>query len=965
MGNYENIKNFIIKPISHYLQSGRYRRNSRYSYYYDKLKINDKSILYECREGKSITGNVYAVLLYLLNDREYKNFKHIIVVDDESKINLYKNKFCNINIEFVQIHSKEYLKSLATCKYVINDSTFPNYFICKENQIYINLWHGTPLKHMGRDIKEDPLNTKNITRNFIQSDYMVMPNTYTTDVFKNAYYLEGIYQGNIIEEGYPRIDLTINTDKVKFKRYLREIGLEIQEEKEIILYAPTWKGSDLNKPTNDIERILKDVEYIQDNIDDTKYKVIIKVHPFLYPYIKSRNDIKGICVPDEIDTNELLSSVDILITDYSSIYFDFLVTEKPIIFYMWDKENYKNNRGLYIDECDMPGPIESNIEAVVKDIKDVVNIRKVFAEKYINAKNKFCPSDDGESTKRIVDIIFKNNINYNIKKISDEKEHILIYVGGMKNNGITSSVINLLNNIDYNKYNVSAFINDTSNKEIIGNIKKINPKCNKLFKMGVDTIKFKEMFREKYILSRGKSGLLGKLLYPKKLFKRRFSRYFGKLKFDYIIDFSGYSMYWDNILLQGQGKKIVYMHNDLMTDSNKIIDGKMIHKQNLNGVFSILDEFDELVSVSPSCRDINKSKLKKFANKNKFKYVLNSINYKKILKEKEKTIIDELKIHNNYLIINKEEEGYGTLKIEVMPICEKEENENYIEYNKILNKQQRIVQMLNEFLFSNKIDNNDDEMNTLLSIYNFMNINAIKQVNNLSCNEDQSITSTLKDMNKNNIEFNKIKDRFLNINFDNNECIVDGKKYFISKLSNNESTINITLKLLPDSSKINIINIGRLSPEKDQEKLIRSFKEVHEIYRDTVLYIVGEGPLKERLQELIRELDLEKSVLLLGQIESPFFLLDKCDCFVLSSNYEGQPMVLLEAMILGKKIIATNIEQNKYVLKDGYGKIVDNSILGLTKGIIEYIKEDITIKSFDYKQYNEQAMESFYKILHD
>ena len=194
----KSLKNFLVNPVKTYINNGEFRRNRRYAHYYEYMNLKEYTILYECREGKSMTGNAYALYNYICSDKRYSKFNHIWVVDsNEKKVKFEEeNKFKKTR--FVVIHSREYLKALASSKYLINNSTFPSYFQSKEGQIYINTWHGTPLKHMGKDIVEEPLSTRNITRNFVHADYLVMPNRYTTDIFKRAYYIDGIYEGEII-----------------------------------------------------------------------------------------------------------------------------------------------------------------------------------------------------------------------------------------------------------------------------------------------------------------------------------------------------------------------------------------------------------------------------------------------------------------------------------------------------------------------------------------------------------------------------------------------------------------------------------------------------------------------------------------------------------------------------------------------------------------------------------------------
>lgn len=1031
--NIKSLRNFIVNPIKTYIESGEFRRNRRYAHYYENMKLKKYTILYECREGKSMTGNAYAIYNYMCSEKMYNRFNHIWVVDcEEKKIKLEKENKCN-KTSFVVIHSREYLKALASSKYLINNSTFPSYFQSKKGQIYINTWHGTPLKYMGKDIIDEPLSTKNITRNFVHTDYLVMPNRYTIDIFKKAYYIDGIYEGKIIEEGYPRIDLTINTNRDKMKNKLISMGLNITLEKELILYAPTWKGSDLNRPNNDLDRIIEDINSIKSNIDQNRYDVVIKVHPFLFKYVKKIDEMKAVCIDDEIDTNMLLGAVDILITDYSSIFFDYLVTRKPILFYMWDKSVYEGSRGLYIEDKELPGPIVHTVEAVSGVINKIEDIRLSYREIYNDAINKFCKKDDGKATKRVVDAIFNIEKDYNIYSLKDEKQSMLIYLGGMKNNGITSSAINLLNNIDYSKYNVSILVSSSSDKEIVSNIEKINANAKKFIRIGRMNFKFNEAYRERYVMTKGKKGKIGNTVYPRQLFKREFERLFGKTKFDFIIDFSGYSMFWDNIILQGKAKKkIIYMHNDLLADSERIINGKKVHELNLKGVFSILDEFDSFASVSPACREINKKNLAQYADVNKFKYILNSINTERILYGSTQPM-NRLE-SEEYLICNKSNQNVNEMTIKLASVMDRQYinivslgNMNNINvhlpflkkmegmedkkvrlyiigYEKVDSKLiQSISQHINRdniivvdevnnisalLVLSDYIIYNDTSIRDYRYVYQ---LNTLKDKWNKPClvqssienrilldnnkinyiNEEFELLEHLKQFRKEKLNNNEevsidgLQDEILKVSSNGEKCIVENVEYFFAECVEQLGCKEVLVKKSPDNNNINFINIGRLSPEKDQEKLLHAFKRVNDKYKNTRLYILGEGPLYNRLQEVIGDLQLESSVYLLGQVSNPFYLLNQCDCFILSSNYEGQPMVLLEAMTLGKNIIATDIPQNRYVLQDGYGKLAENSVAGLAKEMEDFIVNGMTTREFDYNGYNEKAMESFYTILND
>src|SRR5699024_5682960 len=121
------------------------------------------------------------------------------------------------------------------------------------------------------------------------------------------------------------------------------------------------------------------------------------------------------------------------------------------------------------------------------------------------------------------------------------------------------------------------------------------------------------------------------------------------------------------------------------------------------------------------------------------------------------------------------------------------------------------------------------------------------------------------------------------------------------------------------------------------------------------LYIVGDGDLRERLMTMVQDLNLERKVFFTGQLSNPYPLLNLCDCFVLSSNHEGQPVVLFEALILGKPIIVTDIPGSRSVVEDGYGFIVNNSVHGLVGGMNRFINgKQLNEKSFDYETYRQK-----------
>ncbi|MBC6316130.1 glycosyltransferase [Listeria grandensis] len=166
-----------------------------------------------------------------------------------------------------------------------------------------------------------------------------------------------------------------------------------------------------------------------------------------------------------------------------------------------------------------------------------------------------------------------------------------------------------------------------------------------------------------------------------------------------------------------------------------------------------------------------------------------------------------------------------------------------------------------------------------------------------------------------------------------------------------------------DEGAFYFLTIGRLSPEKNQKQLIVAFADVVKKRDDARLLVIGNGELKEELAEEIVTLGLEKHAVLLGQVVNPFPILKYCDVFILPSNHEGQPMVLLEALILQKAIVATDIPGSRSILEDGYGLLIPNGVVSLAEEMLRVMDEGTPNKRFDYVAYNKRAMEMFYGML--
>ncbi|MFQ7801277.1 MAG: CDP-glycerol glycerophosphotransferase family protein [Coprobacillus cateniformis] len=243
----------------------------------------------------------------------------------------------------------------------------------------------------------------------MSSDYLISPSEFMTTIYKQAFKLDGIYQGNIIQEGQPRNDNLFNTNRNDIINKLISYGVNVDPNKKIIMYAPTWKGGDYGNPDIGLEEYFNFIDTLESNINTDEYQVLVKPHQIVYKHIKNNKNITSQFIPAIIDTNEILSVVDILVSDYSSIYFDFLATGRPILFYIPDLEEYQKYRGLYHSIDTLPGPKTKIMADIPKWINNLESVIETYKSIYHEQKTSCCQYDDGNVCGRLLDILLENN----------------------------------------------------------------------------------------------------------------------------------------------------------------------------------------------------------------------------------------------------------------------------------------------------------------------------------------------------------------------------------------------------------------------------------------------------------------------------------------------------------------------------------------------------------------------------
>lgn len=609
-----------------------------YAEYHEKEDLEQNWIMYESYAGIGMICNPYAIFKAFMEMPEFTDYIHIWVIRDVEEIALLKEEYSAYsNVIFIQFQSKAYAYFLAKAKYLINNVGYMQLVSKKEGQIYLNTWHSITVKTLGYDIPDARRVNKNVIRNLLMTDYIISPNEFMTEIFEKSFRLENLYEGKYIQEGHPRNDLVIHTDRDKIIRKLEQRGTNVDRDKKVILYAPTWSGNDTANPVMDMKKYTDLYEYLMENIDKDKYQILIKPHQIVYKHLSAEEKESGRYVSYSIDTNELLSVVDILITDYSSIYFDFLLTDRPILFYIPDFKLYENMRGIYFKLEELPGPCAKDLASLAGQINHIETFEKDYKEIRSQTRAWACRYDDGKAAEKMIDIVFRGKEEEHtvFPAVKTGKKKIFMYVGGFQMNGVTSAALNLLNAIDYDKYDVSLFSPYLKGEIENRNFDEIPERVRVFLLCGNMTLTeeqkniWSHMKRDGFGIAPEERPIMDYLL------KREYMRCFGESQYDYIIDFSGYGVYFPCLTARQcpQAKKYIWQHNNLKEDFSNTEKRRLNDAvTTLEGLQSVYPYYDKIVSVNQLICEINREKLGTRETVDKFTYCRNLMDAERIEK---------------------------------------------------------------------------------------------------------------------------------------------------------------------------------------------------------------------------------------------------------------------------------------------------------------------------------------------
>ena len=390
-----------LKRIQKMSKNSKARKEAITEFIFNKLPIKNNWIVFESFLGRNCSGQPKYIYQYL--EKQYGDkYKYIWIVDrDDVKIT-GKHKKC-------KRWSLSYYYYMNRSKYWVNNMRQPLSILKRPETIILATWHGTPLKRLVFDMEDlysaTPEYKDIVYRQTRAWNYLLSDNPYSTEKFQRCFLVD---REQILEAGYPANDPMYASDREEKAIQIKK-KLGIAPDKKVIMYAPTWRDDNFHESGKYGFDLGLDIDRMKQEFGE-EYVLLLRMHYFVvdrFDMTQFGDFAVDVCEYDDITDLYLIS--DLLLTDYSSVFFDYANLKRPVLFYMYDLEKYRDNlRGFYLDiHKDLPGPILETNDQVIDAIKNIEQVEKEYAEKYDEFYDRFCCIDDGHAAQRVVEAVFQ------------------------------------------------------------------------------------------------------------------------------------------------------------------------------------------------------------------------------------------------------------------------------------------------------------------------------------------------------------------------------------------------------------------------------------------------------------------------------------------------------------------------------------------------------------------------------
>lgn len=351
------------------------------------VKPDSKLILFNSFAGRKYDDSPKELFEYIKNDERFKDYKLVWAFHNPRQFDIE-------GAEVIKTDGLKYFTTALKARVWITNSSVERGLNFKgKNTFYLNTWHGTPLKKMGSDIVEN--NTSFNTRSSNKFDAMNAQSKYEADIFSRVFQIP---RDRFLEVGLPRNDRLCNYTQEEMWK-IRE-KLDIPLNKKVILYCPTFREYEKDENNGCVLAPPMNLQYWEEKLG-SEFVLLFRAHYEVAKVMEIEENNFVHNMTDYPSLNELMIVSDILISDYSSVYFDYSVMNKPMLHFTYDYDKYSSLRGMYFDIRDYLSGAD-NEEDVVNLLNNMIDEEEVV--KTITFKNKYV-NYYGAATKNTIDCL--------------------------------------------------------------------------------------------------------------------------------------------------------------------------------------------------------------------------------------------------------------------------------------------------------------------------------------------------------------------------------------------------------------------------------------------------------------------------------------------------------------------------------------------------------------------------------
>jgi CDP-glycerol glycerophosphotransferase len=299
----------------------------------------------------------------------------------------------------VPIYTEAAVRVLESADLVVSNGHLEMEWTKRRGATYVQMWHGTPLKRIHADVLGGPPGLlEALSLDVDRWDVLLSPNPYSTAIMRQAFR----WSGEILETGYPRNDALLAPYREEVRERVRH-SLDIEHGRTVVLYTPTWRDDAFWGESADAGALAIDMDRFAGEFGDD-HVLLVRVHYKLTGMLQGVGHSAVVDVSSYPDVADLYLAADAMVTDYSSTMFDFAVTGKPLLFFTYDLDRFRDElRGFYFDlATDAPGPLSTTTRRLLDDLGRLPRLEREFQDSYARFRERFCCLDDGRATERFV-----------------------------------------------------------------------------------------------------------------------------------------------------------------------------------------------------------------------------------------------------------------------------------------------------------------------------------------------------------------------------------------------------------------------------------------------------------------------------------------------------------------------------------------------------------------------------------